>query len=296
MSSRRLIPSPAELADLADEMLLLNDTIASQARRFEAFAKGNESIDPFDILKEVPGAISEENRKGPPRVIEARRAALADRLRGVDFHDPHGWPEGVADALRGERKALGEREGFNLLAGMTVEDDDPSRYEGGLRTCFAMPSAIADAMAEREKRARLLAEAAGLIEAPEATTEALADPSKGEAASSVLGGESIPVKATAAPEPAEAPVVSSPVDFAGIAAKLRRDRRECPARLVEIFADQREVTFRALKAHVHEECGGESAVTSNVKRTNGHLAEMGSRLRFSIRSRAKIVIRVLPAE
>lgn len=107
--------------------------------------------------------------------------------------------------------------------------------------------------------------------------------------------ESKPIQAPA-PVSIEAPAAPPLIDFTKIATELRRGRKEYPARLVEFFADKSEATFHALKTHVHEGHGGESAIKSNVKRTNAHLEDMECGLRFSIRSQPKIIIRVLPTE
>lgn len=261
MSARpRLIPSPGDLADLADEMLLLNGTIANQARRFEAFASGDESIDPFDILKEVPGVVEERREESPP-IIEERRGALVSRLRGIDYHDPHGWPQEIADALRAERKALCEPEAFNLLAGMTIEEDDSGGHVDDIATRFAMPPAVAGAIAERGERARLLGEAAGLIETPEATAETPAAP---------------------------------PIDFATIASELRRAGKKRSALLVEHMSDKSESTYHSIAKPVHETTVSDEAIESNIKRTNRSLEEMGVPLRFKVASMR--VYRVLPTE
>lgn len=238
MSSPRPVPAPADLAAVAAAMLRLNETIRLKGQRFE-------DEKPTAVpLEEFPEGIVERSRRvarehdDAQRVarswddrlaaVESLRAALADRLRGSDFLAPHGWSGEVDDALEAERVALGDRKAFDLRACLILEDADPALFEGGLRQVFRPSEAVAEAMAEREKRALLLKAAA-------------------EAAMKAGEGEAL-----VAPKPTEAPAAPS-IDFAAIASKLRGARRPKvrQAMILELAIGKTELEAEDVAFHVH---------------------------------------------
>lgn len=246
----RLAPSPGDLIALMFEMARLVDEVDRQARRFMKFVvAGDDPAAPSVVFAASLTA------------IEDCRAKLLDRLSGVDYQAPRGWPEEVADALLLELISLQDPKASEVLGGMTLVDF-------GSRWSFTMPPLVAEAMAKRKDRALLIQKAIVALKKDGALTPS---------------------------EPAELPT-APPVDFAWIVSALRDKNRERSARLVDHFKDKTEATFHALRTHVHDGYPGESAIKSNVKRTNAHLTAMGVPLRFSVRSQSKFVIRRIPAE
>jgi hypothetical protein len=72
-----------------------------------------------------------------------------------------------------------------------------------------------------------------------------------------------------------------PIDFAWLAAELRKVRKAQQARLVEFMADKEMATVEDVAEAVHDFGGtDEGTIWANVNRTNKSLAALGSALSF----------------
>jgi hypothetical protein len=76
-----------------------------------------------------------------------------------------------------------------------------------------------------------------------------------------------------------------PIDYAGLATKLRKAGKKLPARLVEFMADKEEAEGEQIAKHVHGDAEtSDSAMWNNAKRTTDSLVALGSRLSFRFTS------------
>ncbi len=86
-------------------------------------------------------------------------------------------------------------------------------------------------------------------------------------------------------DPGEGTAKASPVDFAALAAELRKARKTRQATLVEYMADKPKATVDDVARDVHDNRHtSEKTIRENARQTNDSLANLGAQLSFRVMS------------